>query len=55
MDIFGSTITKKIVKSDQTNVYTNPIIFDTEDKLWIAWTEFIKDVNKIVLIDQEKP
>jgi hypothetical protein len=54
MDIFGSTITKKIVKSDQTNVYTNPMIFDTEDRLWIAWTESNKDVNKIALADQEK-
>lgn len=55
IDIFGSTVTKKIVKSDQTDVYTNPTIFDTEDKLWIAWTESNKDINKIVLVDQEKP
>ena len=55
IDIFGSTVTKKIVKSDHTDVYTNPMIFDTEDKLWIAWTESNKDVNKIVLVDQEKP
>lgn len=55
IDIFGSTVTKKIVKSDQTDVYTNPMIFDTEDKLWIAWTESNKDVNKIVLVDQGKP
>ena len=55
IDIFGSTVTKKIVKSDQTDVYTNPMIFDTEDKLWIAWTESNKDVNKIVLVDQDRP
>ena len=54
IDIFGSTVTKKIVKSDHTDIYTNPMIFDTEDKLWIAWTESNKDVNKIVLVDQEK-
>jgi hypothetical protein len=55
IDLSGSTITKRIVKSDQTDVYTNPMIFDTEDKLWIAWTESNKDVNKIVLVDQKKP
>jgi hypothetical protein len=55
IDIFGSTVTKKIVKSDQTDVYTNPMIFDTEDKLWIAWTESNKDVNRIVLVDQDRP
>lgn len=55
IDRSGSTVTKKIVKSDQTDVYTNPMIFDTEDKLWITWTESNKDVNKIVLVNQEKP
>lgn len=55
IDLSGSTVTKRIVKSDQTDVYSNPIIYDTEDKLWIAWTESTKDVNKIVLVDQEKP
>ena len=55
IDLSGSTVTKKIVKSDQTDLYTNPMIFDTEDKLWITWTESNKDVNKIVLVNQEKP
>lgn len=55
IDIFGSTVTKKIVKSDQTDVYTNPMILDTEDKLWIAWTESNKDVNRIVLVYQDRP
>jgi hypothetical protein len=55
IDLFGSTVTKKIVISDQTDVYTNPMIFDTEDKLWIAWTESNRDINKIVLVDQDKP
>ncbi|RPI82140.1 MAG: hypothetical protein EHM34_07390 [Nitrosopumilales archaeon] len=55
IDILGSTVTKKIVKSDQTDVYTNPMILDTEDKLWIAWTESNKDVNRIVLVDQDRP
>lgn len=55
IDPSGSTVTKKLVKSDQTDVYTNPMIFDTEDKLWIAWTESNKDVNKVVIVDQEKP
>lgn len=54
IDIFGSTVTKKIVKSDQTDVYTNPMILDTEDKLWITWTESNKDVNRIVLVDQDR-
>ena len=50
IDLFGSTVTKKIVKNGQTDVYTHPMIFDTEDKLWIAWIESNKDVNKIVLV-----
>ncbi|HKQ22222.1 MAG TPA: hypothetical protein VJS91_09295, partial [Nitrososphaeraceae archaeon] len=55
IELPGTTITKKIVKSDRTDVYTNPMIFETEDKLWIAWTEFNKDVNKIALVGQDKP
>lgn len=55
IDFFGSTATKKIVKNDQTDVYTNPMIFDTEDKLWIAWIESNKDINKIVLVGQDRP
>jgi hypothetical protein len=54
IDIFGSTVTKKIVKSDQTDVYTNPMILDTEDKLWITWTESNKEVNRIVLLEQDR-
>ena len=50
IDLFGWTVTKKIVKNNQTDVYTHPMIFDTEDKLWIAWIESNKDVNKIVLV-----
>lgn len=55
IDLPGSIVTKKIVKSNPTDVYTNPMIFDTEDKLWISWTESNKDVNKIMLVDQGKP
>lgn len=50
IDLFGWTVTKKIVNNGQTDVYTHPMIFDTEDKLWIAWIESNKDVNKIVLV-----
>ncbi len=55
IDLFGSTVTKKIVKSNQTDVYTNPMIFGTEDKLWIAWIESNKDVKTIVLAGQDRP
>jgi len=54
IDPSESTFTKKILKSDQTSVLTNPMIFETADKLWISWTESNNDVNKIVLMDQEK-
>ena len=54
IDPSGSTFMKKILKSDQKNVYTNPMIFETENKLWIAWTESKNNFNKIVVMDFEK-
>jgi len=55
IDPSGSTFTKKILKkSEQTDVYTNPMIIETEDKLWISWTESNNDINKIMLMEKEK-
>lgn len=55
IDPSRSTISKKIVKSDQRDVYTNPMIFETENKLWISWIESKNNFNKIVLLNQDKP
>lgn len=54
MDPSESTVTKKILKSEKTDVYTNPMIIETEDKIWISWVESNSDINKIVLMHQEK-
>ena len=54
IDPSGSTFMKRILKSEQADVFTNPIIIETETKLWIGWTESNKDIDKIVLIEQEK-
>ena len=53
-DPSGSTIIKKILKSEQTYDFTNPMIIETKDKLWISWTESNNNISKIVLMDQEK-
>jgi hypothetical protein len=55
IDPSKSTIEKKIVKSDLRDVYTNPMVFETENKLWIAWTESRNNFNNIVLLNLEKP
>jgi len=31
------------------------LIFDTENKVWIAWTQYDNNNHKIVLLYQEKP
>jgi hypothetical protein len=54
IDPSGPTFTREVLKSGQTEVFTNPRIIETEDKLWISWTESNNSINKIVLIDHEK-
>jgi hypothetical protein len=45
----------KVMSNGQAEVYSNPLIFDTENKVWIAWTQYNDNNNhKIVLLDQEK-
>ena len=51
----GSIVTESITNSQMTDVYANPVIFDTNDKVWIAWTESNQETNKIVIVNQEKP
>lgn len=51
----GSIVRESIANSQQTDVYSNPVIFDTIDKLWIAWIESNQETNKIVIVNQEKP
>ena len=54
IDPSGPTFTREVLKSGHTEVFTNPRIIETEDKLWISWTESNNIINKIVLIDHEK-
>jgi hypothetical protein len=51
----GSIVRERVTNSQQTDVYSNPVIFDTIDKLWIAWIESNQETNKIVIVNQEKP
>jgi hypothetical protein len=54
-DTSGSTVMRKVVDNGQAEVYSNPLIFDTENKVWIAWTQYDdNNTHKIVLLDQEK-
>lgn len=55
-DTSGSAVIKKAVDNGQAQVYSNPLILDTENKVWIAWTQYDNNNNhKIVLLDHEKP
>lgn len=54
IDPSGPTFTREVLKSGQTEIFTNPRIIETEDKLWTSWTESNNSINKIVLIDHEK-
>jgi hypothetical protein len=54
-DTSGSPVMKKVVGNGQAEVYSNPVIFDTENKVWIAWTQYDNNNHKIVLLYQEKP
>ncbi|MGH9996618.1 MAG: hypothetical protein ACRD7F_01250, partial [Nitrososphaeraceae archaeon] len=54
-DTSGSPVMKKVVGNGQAEVYSNPLIFDTENKVWIAWTQYDNNNHKIVVLYQEKP
>jgi hypothetical protein len=54
-DTSGSPVMKKVVGNGQAGVYSNPLIFDTENKVWIAWTQYDNNNHKIVILYQEKP
>jgi hypothetical protein len=54
-DTSESPVMTKVMSNGQAEVYSNPLIFDTENKVWIAWTQYNDNNNhKIVLLDQEK-
>jgi hypothetical protein len=53
-DTSGSPAIVTTMTNDNAEIYTNPLIFDAADKLWIAWTEYNDNNHKIVLVEQEK-
>jgi hypothetical protein len=53
-NISGSSAIVKTITDEQAEIYINPLIFNTEGKVWIAWTEYNDDNHKIVLLCQEK-
>ena len=54
-DTSGSPVIKKALDNGYAQLYSNPLIFDTENKVWIAWTQYDNTNHKIVLLDHEKP
>lgn len=54
-DTSGSPVIKKALDNGHAKLYSNPLIFDTENKVWIAWTQYDNTNHKIVLLDHEKP
>ena len=54
IDPSEQNFTKQILRSGQTDIFTNPRIIETEDKLWVSWTESNNNINKIVLISHER-
>lgn len=53
-DISGSFAKAKKLTVDNVESYTDPLIFEARDNVWIAWTEYNNTKHKIVLVDQEK-
>ena len=53
-DTSGSPVIKKALDNGYAQLYSNPLIFDTENKVWIAWTQYDNTNHKIVLLDHEK-
>ena len=53
-DTSKSPVMTKVLSNGQAEVYSNPLIFDTENKVLIAWTQYDNNNHKIVLLDQEK-
>jgi hypothetical protein len=53
-DTSGSPAIVKTMTDEQAEIYTNPSIFDSGAKVWIAWTGYNNDNHKIVLVEQEK-
>jgi hypothetical protein len=53
-DTSGSFAKAKKLTVDNVESYTDPLIFEAGDNVWIAWTEYNNTKHKIVLVDQEK-
>jgi hypothetical protein len=47
----GSFVTAKKMNTENAGIYTDPLIFDAGNKLWIAWTEYNGIFHKLVLVD----
>jgi hypothetical protein len=53
-DTSGSFAKAKELNVDNAESYTDPLIFEAVENVWIAWTEYDNTKHKIVLVDQEK-
>ena len=53
-DTSGSFAKAKELNVDNAESYTDPLIFEGVENVWIAWTEYNNTKHKIVLVDQEK-
>jgi hypothetical protein len=49
--ISGSFDTATKINIGTTGIYTDPLIFDAGNKIWVAWTEYNGIFHKLVLVD----
>ena len=52
-DTSGSLSTAKRMNTEDGGIYTDPLIFDAGNKVWIAWTEYNNVIHKVFLSDPE--
>ena len=50
-DTSESPVMTKVMSNGQAEVYSNPLIFDTENQVWIAWTQYDDDDNNNDIAD----
>jgi len=51
--ISGSFDTATKINIGTARIYTDPLIFDAGNKIWIAWTEYNGIFHKLVLVDRK--
>jgi hypothetical protein len=53
-DTSGSSGVGRTLNDVNAGIYTDPLIFEADNKMWISWTEYNNVNHRIVLIDLKK-